>query len=159
MRLSPKPFALNARQIFLVALALVSVQSGTPALSQTPTSASAKPYQVEWVYRVKYGFQDEWWQLFQKYQIAELDEEKRRGYVLSYSVFRPGLHTSEDSRWDYRIVITYNGYDGSTHEGEVERALFPNADARKKDENRRWELTTNHWDLPIREIDPHTPPE
>lgn len=137
----------------LVALAL-SAQSATGALAQTsPTTAT--PYQVEWVYRAKYGFQDEWWRLFQKYQIAELDEEKRRGFVRDYSVFRPGLHTSEDSRWDYRIIITYNGYEGSTHEGEVEKALFPDASARKRDENRRWELTTNHWDLPIHEIDPH----
>ena len=134
----------------LIALTLVSA---VPAFGQTPTQTKA--YQVEWVYRVKYGFQDEWWRLFQKYQIAELDEEKRRGFVRDYSVFRPGLHTSEDVRWDYRIIISYNGYEGSTHEGEVEKALFPDIAARKTAENRRWELTTNHWDLPIHEIDPH----
>lgn len=140
------------RQIGLIAMTLLSTPAWTPAGAQAPV---AKPYQVEWVYRVRYGFQDEWWRLFAKYQIAALDEEQRRGFVRSYSVVRPGLHTSEDSRWDYRIVITYNGYDGSTHEGEVERALFPDVEARKRDENRRWELTTNHWDLPIHEIDPH----
>ncbi len=75
----------------------------------------------------------------------------------SYAVFRPGAHTSEDSRWDYRIVITYNGYEGSTHEGEVVKALFPDVATLNKDENRRWELTVNHWDLPIHEIDPHAP--
>lgn len=96
---------LAIRRTGLIALALLSVQS-QGAFAQT--SASAKPYQVEWVYRVKYGFQDEWWRLFQKYQIAALDEEQRRGYVKSYIVVRPGLHTSEDARWDYRIVITYN---------------------------------------------------
>lgn len=119
--------------------------------------AAAKPYQVEWVYRARYGFQDEWWRLFQKYQIAELDEEQRRSYVLHYEVFRPGLHASEDSRWDYRIVITYNGYEGSSHEAEVEKALFPDAAARQREEDRRWELTVNHWDLPIHQIDPHAP--
>jgi hypothetical protein len=117
----------------------------------------AKRYQVEWVYHVRSGFQDEWWRIFQKYQIPELDEQKRLGYVQHYEVFRPDFHTSEDARWDYRIVITYNGYDGSTHEGEVEKALFPDAEVRKREENRRWELTTNHWDLPIHEIDPHAP--
>lgn len=138
----------------------VSMAIALPGLAgPAQAQKTAKPYQVEWVYRVKYGFQDEWWRIFRKYQIAALDEEKRRGYVLSYSVFKPGLHTSEDSRWDYRIVITYNGYDGSTHEGEVERALFPDSGSLKKDENRRWELTENHWDLPIREIDPHDQPD
>jgi len=130
-------------------------------LSFTATSAQtplAKPvFQEEWVYRVKYGFQGEWWRIFQKYQIAALDEEKRRGYVLDYTVVRPGLHTSEESRWDYRIVITFKDRDSTTHEDEVLSALFPDTAAVKRDENRRWELTTNHWDLPIRQIDPHTP--
>jgi hypothetical protein len=136
----------------LLPLTLLAMLPAAPAVAQT-----AKPYQVEWVYRAKYGYQDEWWRLFQKYQIAALDEEQRRGYVLHYNVVRPGAHVAEDSRWDWRIVITYNGYEGSTHEGEVLKALFPDAAALRHDENRRWELTVNHWDLPIHEIDPHTP--
>lgn len=130
-------------------VALVS----TSALAQTPSVP--KSYQVEWVYKVKYGFQDEWWRIFQKYQVAALDEEQRRGFVKSYSIVRPGAHTSEDSRWDYRIVITYNGWEGSRHEDEVLRALFPDQTALKHEDNRRWELTLNHWDLPIHDIDPH----
>ena len=121
--------------------------------------SAPKPPQVEWVYRVKYGFQDEWWRLFQKYQIAALDREQQLGYVLKYTVTRPGLHVSEDARWDYRIVITYRDQDGETHEGEVIKALFPDVTTRKAEENRRWELTENHWDLPIHDIDPHQPPE
>lgn len=143
---------LRLRHAALSASCLIAAM--TPASAQ-PRATEGKPYVVEWVYRVRYGFGDEWWRLFQKYQIAELDEEQRRGFVRSYEVYRPGLHTSEDARWDYRIVITYNGYDGSTHEGEVERALFPDRATLQREENRRWELTTNHWDLPIHAIDPH----
>jgi hypothetical protein len=139
------------RPAVLVALSL----GPAPVLAQTPAAPS--PYQVEWVYKVKYGFQDEWWRIFQKFQIAALDEEKRRGYVQSYSVVRPGLHTSEDSRWDYRIVITYRGWEGSRHEDEVLHALFPDQAALKREDSRRWELTLNHWDLPIHDIDPHAP--
>jgi len=143
---------LSKALIQTISLALAAASPSSAA----PPNAAARPYQVEWVYRVRYGFQDEWWRLFQKYQIAELDEEQRRGYVRSYAVFRPSLHTSEDARWDYRIVIDYNGYEGSTHEGEVEKVLFPDGETRRREEDRRWELTTNHWDLPIHEIDPHT---
>lgn len=145
------PRRLLIPESLLAAMAILS----PPTAAQAQAPSAAKPYQVEWVYRVRYGFQDEWWRIFRKYQIAALDEEQRRGYVRSYSVVRPGLHTSEDSRWDYRIVITYNGYDGSTHEAEVEKALFPDAAARQREEDRRWELILNHWDLPIHEIDPH----
>ena len=145
-----------------LAAALLAMTTGAGhAQSSAPAAAppSARPYQAEWVYRVKYGFQDEWWRIFQKYQIAALDREQQLGYVLKYTVTRPGLHVSEESRWDYRIVITYRDQDGGTHEGEVTKALFPDVATRKAEENRRWELTANHWDLPIHDIDPHQPPE
>ena len=133
----------------LTGAALVSAQSSAQA------QPAAQPYKVEWVYKVKYGFQDEWWQIFKKYQIAILDREKQLGYVTDYVVYRPGLHTSEDFRWDYRIEITYPNYAGSTHEGEVDKAIFPDQAAEAKEDQRRWELTLNHWDLPIRVADPH----
>ena len=136
------------------ALAAATLVAGAdPALAQT--AVRPKPYEVEWVYRVKYGYQDEWWRLFQKYQIAALDREQQLGYVLGYTVTKPGLHVSEDSRWDYRVVIDYPNPDAASHEDEVLNALFPDAAARRTAENRRWELTLNHWDLPIREADPH----
>ena len=43
-----------------------------------PPSPNAKGYEVEWVYRVRYGFIDEWWDLFRKYQIPVLDRAKAR---------------------------------------------------------------------------------
>ena len=47
-------------------------------------------------------------------------------------------------------------YEASTHEGEVERQLFADRATLAHDEQRRWELTLNHWDLPIHEVDPHS---
>jgi hypothetical protein len=69
-------------------------------------------------------------------------------------VWAPGLHTSEDSRWDYRIIIVRASADAppGQSEGEVGKQLFPDQAQFKKDENRRWELTTNHWDLPIHTV-------
>jgi len=153
-RLAPTAPALLA--CLLAAALLASYRPAQAQAAQSPAPAAAeKPYQVEWVYRVKYGYQDEWWQIFQKYQIAILDREQQLGYVTRYIVQRPGLHTSEDSRWDYRIIITYPSQAGASHEGDVERELFADRAALKREEQRRWELTLNHWDLPIHEIDPH----
>jgi hypothetical protein len=66
------------------------------------------------------GESDEFWRLFQKYQIPLLDKEKQLGRVPAYTVYRPGLHTSEDQRWS---------------------------------------MTVAHYDLPIREVDPHAADE
>ena len=139
----------------LLALALSSVAMGT-AIGQAP-KPGVKGYEVEWVYRVRYGFIDEWWDLFRKYQIAILDREKALGYVLDYRIYHPQLHTDEAGRWDYRVEITYKDVDGSKHEEEIAQALFPDAATRKREENRRWELTTNHWDLPIYQVDTTKP--
>jgi hypothetical protein len=37
----------------------------------------------------------------------------------------------------------------------VARQLFPDHATFKREENHRWELIEAHWDLPIREVDPH----
>lgn len=119
--------------------------------AQQTTAVAPKPVTVEWVYRVKYGYKDEWWALFKKNQISLLERQKQLGYVKEYTVYAPSLHTSEESRWDYRIIIVRASADAppGQSEGEVAKQLFPDQATYKREENRRWELTTNHWDLPI----------
>jgi hypothetical protein len=134
----------------LLLLAFAILPFGTVQGQQTN-----QPYIVEWVYKVKWGYQDEFWQIFQKYQIATLNKEKELGGVLKYEVFRPGLHTSEDHRWDYRIVIYYKDVASSSQGSQVEKQLFPDRAKLQREEQRRWELTEVHWDLPIRQIDPN----
>ena len=138
----------------MLMLLLLVLSEGARAQAPKP---GVKGYEVEWVYRVRYGYIDEWWDLFRKYQLAILDREKQLGYVLDYRVYHPQLHTDEAARWDYRVEITYRDADGARHEEEVTRQLFPDAATRKREENRRWELTTNHWDLPIYQVDTTKP--
>jgi hypothetical protein len=135
----------------LLALGL-ALLAGPVAFAQAP-KPGVKGYEVEWVYRVRYGFIDEWWDLFRKYQVPILDKERQLAYVLDYRIYHPQLHTDEASRWDYRVEITYRDFDGTKHEDEIAQTLFPDGARRKKDELRRWELTTNHWDLPIYQVD------
>jgi hypothetical protein len=134
---------------------LVLTVAIAPTAAFAQSALAAKPYTVEWLYRVQYGHKDEWWSIFRKYQIAALDREQQLGYITSYIVYAPSLHTSEDGRWDYRIVINFKDQPASTHEGEVIHELFPDKSSLQKEENRRWELTTNHYDLPIHTVDPH----
>jgi hypothetical protein len=146
-------------ELLLTALLLTP----TPFLGGAPVAAhqaaeaaevNRKPETVEWVYRVQYGHHDEWWQIFKKYQIAILERQKQLGYVKEFTVWAPGLHTSEDSRWDYRVVIVRASHDAppGQSEDEVARQLFPNQETFDREENRRWKLTANHWDLPIHQV-------
>jgi hypothetical protein len=121
------------------------------ATRQAAVAPAEKPVIVEWVYRVQYGHKDEWWRIFKKYQIAILERQKQLGYVKEYTIFAPSLHTSEDARWDYRVIIVRASEDAppGQSEAEIAKQLFPDQEAFNREENRRWELTTNHWDLPI----------
>lgn len=138
-------------------LAAVAMLGAFPAaLAQAPKPGVAG-YQVEWMYRVRYGHIDEWWDLFRQIEIPILDRAKALGYVLDYKIFRPTQHMDEAARWDYRVEITYRDYAASQRMGEVGDAVFPDAAARKKIDQRRWEMTANHWDLPIYQVDPTRP--
>jgi len=130
-----------------------------PTAAQPTAAVPDKPYIVEWVYKVKWGHSDEFFDIFRKYQIPVLDREKELGNVLRYTVYRPGLHTSEDQRWDYRVVIVYRNQIVPAQAREIEKQLFPDRASFKHEENHRWELIDAHWDLPIREIDPHASDE
>ncbi len=148
-------FLLHATTTLLLLLASVPHAGGQQPSASQSVSSNDKPYLVEWVYKVKWGHADEFWQIFKKYQISVLNREKELGYVTSYTVYKPGLHTGEDTRWEYRIVITYKNQASSGHGAEVTKQLFPDQATLKHEENRRWELTEAHYDLPIRIIDPN----
>ena len=144
---------LRSRQLFCGAIVLALLGGlGGPASAQ-PAKPGVAGYEVEWVYRVRYGHIDEWWDIFRKYQLAILEREKQLGYVLDFRVYHPQLHTDEAARWDYRVEIVYRDFDGSLHEDEVTQQMFPDTATLKREENRRWELTENHWDLPIYQVD------
>ncbi len=141
-------FGLTLLSLTTLAVSPAAVMAQQTGAASTP---AAKPVIYEWVYRTKYGYKEEWFRIFKKYQLAILERQKQLGYVKEYTVYAPSLHTSEDSRWDYRIIIVRASQDAppGQSEREIAKQLFPDQAAFTRDENRRWELTTNHWDLPI----------
>jgi len=64
-------FVLVAFAAALV-LGVVAIRHAT-AQSRPPSAAAGPAYIVEWVYRAKWGFKDEFFQIFKKYQVPVLD--------------------------------------------------------------------------------------
>ena len=145
------------RRLILSVLVLLMFCAGLSFVPHAAQAQAARPgvegYQVEWVYRVRYGFIDEWWDLFRKYEFPVLDRAKTLGLVLDYKIYRPTQHMDEAARWDYRVEITYKDFASSSKLGPLYDELFKDSAARKRDEQKRWEMTTNHWDLPIYQVD------
>ncbi|MGD0774450.1 MAG: hypothetical protein ABSC05_16675 [Candidatus Solibacter sp.] len=157
---------LNRRRHWLLAAGLLALTAGSrqaypqsaPQTQANATRADA-PYIVEWVYATKWGYFDEWYAIFKKYQIAILDKEKEQGLVTKYIVQRGGSHSlGEESRWDLRVLIYYKSREAQAAGRGIGPKLFPDQATFRKEEQERWRLTSRHWDLPITEVDPHTAP-
>jgi Thiol-disulfide isomerase and thioredoxins len=127
---------------------LLGVAVRTSPGQQSSSTAQDEPFLEEWVYKVKWGHNEEFFEILKKNQLAIPEREKQLGYVTQYTVYAPGLHTSEDQRWDYRVFIVFKNQGAAKHEREVARQLFPDQQTFKKEENHRWDLTEAHWICP-----------
>jgi hypothetical protein len=130
----------------------------TPTRAQEPgAAASSKPFVVEYYYKVKWGYADEFLTLFKKNHYPLLKKQVEMGRMLSVSAVTPRYHTTEDGRWDYRVTIVFKNAtvanDGSFDEKALIKQMYPDQATYKKEEQRRFEILDAHWDLPIKELD------
>jgi len=147
------------RAVLLIAVSVTGavVPFGTRShLRAQSTSTTEKPYVIEYYYKTKWGHADEFITLFRKNHYPLLKKEVEMGRLLKVTAVAPVYHTTEDGRWDYRVTIVYknaavanDGYDSTA----LQKQLFPDQEAYKKEEQRRFEILKAHWDLPIKDVD------
>jgi hypothetical protein len=98
------------RRILVSILALaIGLGVAAPLLAQgaPPQSGAGQPYTVEYYYKVQWGHQAEFLQLFLKNHFPLLKRVQATGRILSLKIESPAYHTTEDGRWDYRVTIRY----------------------------------------------------
>ena len=143
--------------IALSALLLTAVP-GTRAQGAPPQGSADKPYSMEYYYKVSWGRQKEFLDLFLKNHFPLLEEIQKSGRILALRIETPANHMTEDSRWDYRVTITYKNSTLATTANPDEEALikklYPDQAAYRKEEQRRFEILLAHWDLPVSDITP-----
>jgi hypothetical protein len=137
----------------LLALALTVTHC---AYAQNAATSQDKPFVAEYYYKAKWGYADEFLQLFKKNHYPVLKKEIEMGRLLKVWVDQPRYHTTEDGRWDYRVTIVFRNATVANEafdEAALQRQLFPDQDTFKKEEQRRFEILLAHWDLPIKTVD------
>jgi hypothetical protein len=79
-----------------------------PLLAQgaPPQAAADQPYTMEYYYKVQWGHQQEFLQLFLKNHYPLLKKEVESGRMISVRIETPANHMTEDARWDYCVTIT-----------------------------------------------------
>src|SRR3954465_12827832 len=145
------------RSILLALLVATSTQvllaQGAP-----PQAAADQPYIMEYYYKVQWGHQQEFLQLFLKNHYPLLRKNVESGRILSIKIETPANHMTEDARWDYRVTIRFkNSTLATTANPDEERfikELWPDQEKYKREEQRRFEILLAHWDLPVSDITP-----
>jgi hypothetical protein len=142
------------------AIALLFSFFTLPLLAQgaPPKGAADQPYIMEYYYKVQWGHQQEFLQLFLKNHYPLLKKTVESGRMLSVKIETPANHMTEDARWDYRVTIRFKNSTVATtanpEEESLIRQLWPDQDTYKREEQRRFEILLAHWDLPVSDVTP-----
>jgi len=142
--------------ILIVAAAAMSLESRVRA--QAPaTQTAARAERTTWYfYRVKWGFQEEFVDLFTRNHYPVLKEEIKAGRMTSVRTFVPTYHGDGRADWTFAVAITFKdsaAMMGPSGEDEIVRRLYPDQAKFKKEEQRRFEIVEAHWDVPLNELD------
>jgi hypothetical protein len=143
----------------VIAVFLTTMVSQTLMAQGAPAQPSAdQPYAIEYYYKVQWGHQKEFLDLFLKNHYPLLQKIVSTGRMLSVKIEAPTYHTTEDGRWDYRVTIRFKNSAVATSANPDEEALikqlWPDQATYQKEEQRRFEILVSHWDLPVNDITP-----
>jgi hypothetical protein len=133
-------------------LLVVSFTGPAPA---RPPQAKEPAFVVEYYYKAKWGYADEFIRLFKKNHYPVLKKQIESGRILEVKAEKPRYHTTEEGRWDYRVTIVFKNAavaaDASGEEAIVKQ-LYPDQETFKREEQRRFDILIAHWDLPIQPV-------
>jgi hypothetical protein len=115
-----------------------------------------KPFVVEYYYKAKWGYADEFIRLFKKNHYPFLKKQIEIGNALRVTAQAPINHSTEDGRWDYRVTIVWKNVQvahDDSGDDKVLKQLYPDQETFKREEQRRFEILLAHWDVPIKSVD------
>jgi hypothetical protein len=125
-------------------------------LPAQPPPETGKPFTVEYYYKAKWGYADEFLRLFKKNHYPLLQKQVEMGRMLKVWMDQPRYHTTEDGRWDYRVTIVFKSSTVANEpfdEDMLKKQLWPDQATYAKEEQRRFEILLGHWDLPIKNVE------
>jgi len=123
---------------------------GEPLLAQSrPVD---QPVTVAYYYKVRWGYQDEFLELFKRNHYPVLEAQVKSGRLLNVHAFTPRFHGEGRGDWTFLSVLVFKNWDAfgdNSGEQEIMKKLFPDQEKFRKEERRRFELLEAHWDVPL----------
>jgi hypothetical protein len=113
-------------------------------------------FTIENYYKVKWGYADEFIDLWKTNHYPLLKKAIEKGDIISVEAEKPKLHSGEDTRWDFKVTIVFKNeklaFDPNLTT-PYKKQLYPDLDKLTKDEQHRFELLLAHWDVMTEKIE------
>src|SRR6266568_5569567 len=107
----------------LLAVFASSLFASLFAQGAPPQGSSDQPYIMEYYYKVQWGHQNEFLQLFLKNHYPLLKKNVESGRILSVKIETPANHMTEEARWDYRVTLRFKNSTAATTPNPQEESL------------------------------------
>ncbi len=111
---------------------------------------------VENYYKVKWGYADEFINLWKTNHYPLLKKAIEKGDIISVNAEKPKLHSGEDTRWDFKVTLVFKNAKLAFDESlttPYKKQLYPDLDKLAKDEQHRFELLLAHWDVMVDKVE------
>ena len=116
-----------------------------------------EPITILYFYRTRWGSHDEFMALFRRNHWPILKEQLADGRYTAVDLSTPRFHGEGRADWDILVSITYRDWDAIQEhsDADIARRLYPDQEAFKAEEARRFSLLAAHWDvvLEARQLD------
>jgi hypothetical protein len=151
---------MRRTSVSFVLVALIVVAGPTWAGLARPVEAPAaqapggQTTTTWYFYTVKWGFQNEFLDLFQRNHYPVLKARMAAGYYTAVRTYQPRYHGDGRADWTFAVeLVAREGAPGAPSEEEVIRKLYLDQVKFRDQERRRFELLEAHWDVPLTPID------
>ena len=138
------------------------IAAAAPVGAQAPTAAAAPaavPVTMEYYYRIKWGSLAEFKRLYNKNHAPLLAAMQQAGFIRSIRMDEPFTHLAGGPRWDLRVTIVYRDAAAAIADprwdalwAEAWGRLYKDKSAFEAEEERRFSLLEEHWDVVVNEV-------
>jgi hypothetical protein len=132
------------------------LEGAAPPQAPAAQAAARAERTAVYFYRVKWGFQEEFIDLFQKNHYPVLKAQVKTGRIVAVKTYVPTYHGDGRADWTFAVAITFRdtaAMTGPSGEAEIVKRLYPDQATFRREEQRRFELLDAHWDVPLNELD------
>ena len=122
--------------------------------AQAPPKQSGGEPKVTWYfYTVKWGFQDEFLDLFQRNHYPYLKAKEKAGQFSSVRTYVPEFHGDGRGDWTFAVeLIVPPSAPATPTDDEILAKLYTDRAKFAREEQRRFEILAAHWDVPLNRL-------